>query len=158
MKQSAGLLMVRRAADGRLQVLLAHPGGPWWRNKDDGAWTLPKGGGEEAETPLEAACREFREETGFEPHPPFVPLGEIVQRGGKHILAWAFAGDCDPGELRSADFEMEWPPRSGRLQRFPEVDRIGWFSLDEARGKINAGQVPLLDRIALAWDASVDPG
>jgi predicted NUDIX family NTP pyrophosphohydrolase len=146
MKKSAGLLMFRQK-DGKLQVLLAHPGGPFWRNKDEGAWTLPKGGYEEPEEPLAAANREFTEETGFTPTPPFIALGEVVQKSGKHISAWAFAGDCDPSQIHCNTFEMEWPPRSGRKQTFPEIDRIGWFGLDEARRKILPAQGPLIDRL-----------
>lgn len=153
MKKSAGLLMFRRASGGPLQVLLAHPGGPYWRNKDEGAWTLPKGEYQDPEDPLAAARREFAEEIGFEAQPPFAPLGEAVQKSGKRILAWAVAGDCDPLQLRSNTFEMEWPPRSGRQQSFPEVDRIGWFDLDAARRKIIPAQAVLLDRLAAAVDA-----
>lgn len=147
MKKSAGLLMYRRAAAAGLQVLLAHPGGPFWHAKDDGAWTLPKGEYEETEEPLAAARREFTEETGFDSAPPFVPLGEVAQKSGKRILAWAFEGDCDPARLRCNTFELEWPPRSGRRQSYPEVDRIGWFTLDEARRKMNPTQAVLLQRL-----------
>jgi predicted NUDIX family NTP pyrophosphohydrolase len=150
MRKSAGLLMYRHPDGGVLQVLLAHPGGPFWSRKDEGAWTLPKGEYQETEEPLDAARREFAEETGFEARPPFVSLGEIAQKGGKRILAWAFAGDFDPSQLRSNSFEMEWPPRSGKRQSFPEVDRVGWFALDEARRKINAAQAGLLDRLEAA--------
>jgi predicted NUDIX family NTP pyrophosphohydrolase len=153
MKTSAGLLMFRRSPGGELQVLLAHPGGPYWRNKDDGAWTLPKGEYQVPEEPLAAARREFAEETGFEAHPPFAPLGEAVQKSGKRIQAWAVAGDCDPSQLRSNTFEMEWPPRSGRLQDFPEVDRVGWFDMAAARRKIIPAQAVLLDRLAAALAA-----
>ena len=146
MKRSAGLLMFRRAAGG-LQVLLAHPGGPFWRNKDEGAWTIPKGEYDDPEQPLDAARREFTEETGFAVTPPFTALGEVVQKGGKHITAWAFAGDCDPAQLRCNTFELEWPPRSGRKQTFPEIDRIEWFGLEQARRKIVPAQRPLLDRL-----------
>jgi predicted NUDIX family NTP pyrophosphohydrolase len=146
MKRSAGLLMFRQS-HGELQVLLAHPGGPFWRNKDEGAWTRPKGEYEEPEEPLAAAIREFTEETGFAPTPPFAPLGEVVQKSGKRISAWAFSGDCDPGQMQCNTFEMEWPPRSGKRQSFPEIDRIAWFALDEARRKILPAQIPLLDRL-----------
>lgn len=138
--------MYRRTAGG-VQVLLAHPGGPWWRARDEGAWTLPKGEYEAPEEPLDAARREFREETGFDAAAPFMPLGEVVQKSGKRILAWAFEGDCDPGQLRCNSFEIEWPPRSGRRQLFPEIDRVGWFPLGEARRKINPAQAALLDRL-----------
>ena len=147
MKKSAGLLMYRRSGDGTLQVLLAHPGGPFWRARDDEAWTIPKGEYEAPEEPLAAARREFDEETGFEAAPPFLPLGEIVQKSGKRITAWAVEGDCDPLQLRCNTFEMEWPPRSGRRQSYPELDRVGWFSLDEARRKIIPAQRALIDRL-----------
>jgi predicted NUDIX family NTP pyrophosphohydrolase len=150
MKKSAGLLMYRRTDAGSLEVLLAHPGGPFWRNKDEGAWTVPKGEYEESEDALAAAMREFGEETGFAVSPPFIPLGEIVQKSGKRITAWAFAGDCDPARLRSNTFECEWPPRSGRRQNFPEIDRVEWLSLAAARVKINSAQVALLERLAAA--------
>jgi predicted NUDIX family NTP pyrophosphohydrolase len=149
-RKSAGLLMYRRCGDGSMQVLLAHPGGPFWRGKDEGAWTIPKGEYLPPEEALAAAQREFTEETGFAVTPPFLPLGEIVQKSGKRILAWAFPGDCDPARLSSNTFEMEWPPRSGRKQDFPEIDRIEWYALDEARRKIIPAQVPLLDRLEQA--------
>jgi predicted NUDIX family NTP pyrophosphohydrolase len=150
MKKSAGLLMYRHTAQGTLQVLLAHPGGPFWRNRDEGAWTLPKGEYVEPETAFEAACREFREETGFEPVPPFVPLGDVVQKSGKRISGWAFNGACEPGQLRCNTFEMEWPPRSGRRQTYPEIDRVEWFGDEEARRKIIEAQRVFLDRLAAA--------
>lgn len=147
MKKSAGLLMYRRDVAAGLQVLLAHPGGPFWRGKDPGAWTLPKGECGEAEEPLAAARREFTEETGFGSAPPFLPLGEVAQKSGKRILAWAFEGDCDPALLRSNTFDIEWPPRSGQRQSYQEVDRIEWFTLDEARRRINPAQAALLQRL-----------
>jgi predicted NUDIX family NTP pyrophosphohydrolase len=147
MKTSAGLLMFRRTPDGEIQVLLAHPGGPFWRNRDEGAWTIPKGEYKPPEDPLEAARREFTEETGFEAQPPFAPLGEVVQKGGKRILAWAAAGDCDPAQQRCNTFEMEWPPRSGQRQSYPEIDRVAWFGLEEARRKLGAAQAALIDRL-----------
>jgi predicted NUDIX family NTP pyrophosphohydrolase len=150
MKKSAGLLMYRRTEGGSLEVLLAHPGGPFWRGKDEGAWTIPKGEYDENEGPQAAAIREFGEETGFAASPPFLPLGAIVQKSGKHITAWAFAGDCDPAQLRSNTFEIEWPPRSGRMRSFPEIDRVEWLGLDAARRKINPAQCALLERLALA--------
>jgi len=150
MKKSAGLLMHRHSGDGSLQVLLAHPGGPFWRGKDEGAWTIPKGEYAPPEEALDAAQREFTEETGFAVTPPLLPLGEITQKSGKRITAWAFAGDCDPAQLSCNTFEMEWPPRSGRKQDFPEIDRIEWFTLDEARRKIIPAQRPLLDRLEQA--------
>ena len=147
MKKSAGLLMYRRDAAGDLQVLLAHPGGPFWRNKDEFAWTIPKGEYLEPELALTAAHREFVEETGFEVTPPLLPLGEITQKSGKRISAWAFQGDCDPAQLQSNSFDMEWPPRSGRRERYPEIDRVEWFSLPEARRKLLPAQCELLDRL-----------
>ena len=147
MKKSAGLLMYRRTDAGSLEVLLAHPGGPFWRGKDEGAWTIPKGEYDENEDPLAAAIREFDEETAFPVSPPFLPLGAIVQKSGKHIIAWAFAGDCDPARLRSNTFEIEWPPRSGRRQSFPELDAAAWFRLDAARERLVKGQRPALDAL-----------
>ena len=145
-KESAGLLMFRRT-NGVVEVLLAHPGGPFWQTRDAGAWTIPKGGMNPDENPLDAAIREFREETGFEPSPPYFPLGAIVQRGGKTVRAWAFEGNCDPSMLVSVETTTEWPPRSGRLITIPEVDRAQFFTLDDARRAINVGQTPLLDRL-----------
>jgi predicted NUDIX family NTP pyrophosphohydrolase len=150
MKKSAGLLMYRRTEGGSLEVLLAHPGGPFWRGKDEGAWTIPKGEYDKNEEPLLAAIREFGEETGFAVSPPFLPLGVIVQKSGKRITAWAFAGDCDPAQLHSNTFEIEWPPRSGRMRSFPEIDRVEWLALDAGRRKINPAQCALLERLALA--------
>ncbi len=147
-KVSAGLLMYRRGK-GRLEVFLVHPGGPFWAKKDAGAWSIPKGEYAEGEEPLAAAQREFAEETGFAAQGNFVELGGVKQPGGKVVQAWAFEGDCDPAELKSNLFEMEWPPRSGRQASFPEVDRAGWFSMAEAREKILKGQVALLDALML---------
>jgi predicted NUDIX family NTP pyrophosphohydrolase len=146
-KRSAGLLMFRRRGE-LLHVLLVHPGGPFWKNKDLGAWTIPKGehdGGEEA---LAAAAREFREETGIEPRGPFIELTPVKQAGGKVVEAWAFEGDADAAAIRSNTFSLEWPRGSGRFQDFPEVDRAEWFSLDDARRKILRGQAPLLEELA----------
>ena len=136
-----------RAREGRIEVLLAHPGGPFFANKDAGAWSLPKGLIDAGEEPLAAARREFSEETSF-PVPPsgFVPLGE-VQQGKKLIVAWAFEGDCDPERLASNTFELEWPPRSGKRALFPEIDRVAWFAPAEARTKLNPAQVPFLERL-----------
>ena len=145
-KRSAGLLMYRRG-DAGLAVLLVHPGGPFWAKKDLGAWSIPKGEYAADEEPLAAAQREFVEETGAQPRGEFLPLGEVKQPGGKHVTAWAVEGDFDPATLVSTTFELEWPPRSGRRQSFPEVDRAGWFSPDEAREKILAGQRPFIDRL-----------
>lgn len=149
-RTSAGLLAFRRKA-GRLEVLLVHPGGPFWMKRDLGAWSIPKGEYEEGEDPEAAARREFEEELGVgAPASPLRSLGEIVQAGGKHVVAFAAEGDLDTAAIRSNQFEMEWPPRSGSRQRFPEVDRAEWFGLAEAREKIIPGQAPLLDRLAAA--------
>jgi predicted NUDIX family NTP pyrophosphohydrolase len=144
---SAGLLMFRRQA-GQLEVLLIHPGGPFWAKKDRGAWSIPKGEYLQGEEPFEAAKREFREETGFTVEGPFEPLGDLRQAGGKVVTAWAFEGDCDPAGLVSNICQIEWPPRSGRLQQIPEVDRARWFSLAEAREYILPSQKPFLDRLS----------
>jgi predicted NUDIX family NTP pyrophosphohydrolase len=144
---SAGLLMYR-VRHGRLEVLLVHPGGPFFEKKDDGAWTVPKGEIEPNEDLLTAAQREFEEETGFKPAPPFFALPPITQKGGKVVQAWAFAGDADPSQLRSNTFKLEWPPRSGQMQEFPEMDRAGWFDLGEAKRKIKAAQIPLLEELS----------
>ena len=145
-KRSAGLLMYRRSHTS-LEVFLVHPGGPFWAKKDLGAWSIPKGEYLDHEAPLVAAQREFTEETGFEPHGPYLELGDVKQSGGKIVSAWAFAGDCDPDKLRSNPFIMEWPPRSGRKMEVPEVDRGAWYSIDEARSRLLASQRPLLDRL-----------
>lgn len=136
-----------RRRGGEVEVLLAHPGGPFWSRRDAGSWTLPKGEIEEGEDPLAAARREFEEETGFASAPPFLLLGELKQKSGKRITAWAFEGDADPQHLVSSPFEMEWPPRSGRMQRFPEIDRVAWFGPDEARARLLAGQAPFIDSL-----------
>lgn len=142
-KQSAGLLMYRYRHQV-LEVFLVHPGGPFWAKKDLGAWTVPKGEYVDGEDPLAAARREFAEETGFSANSNFIDLGTIKQSGGKVVRVWAFEGDCDPAALVSNSFQMEWPPRSGHLTEFPEVDRGGWFSLAEARERILASQQPIL--------------
>lgn len=136
-----------RVRGGGVEALLVHPGGPFWKKKDAGAWTLPKGEFEPAEDALETARREFAEETGFQPQGEFLPLGEVMQKGGKIVRAWAFEGDCDPAALRSNTFSLEWPQRSGKRQEFPEIDRAVFFSLEEAKKKINPAQVPLLDAL-----------
>jgi predicted NUDIX family NTP pyrophosphohydrolase len=138
--------MFRRRA-GALEVLLIHPGGPYWRNKDLGAWSIPKGEYDDTEEPLTAAQREFREETGWPSAPPYLPLGSVKQRSGKLVTAWAFEGDQDPATLSSNTFEMEWPARSGRLQAFPEADRAAWMGIDEARRQILASQAEFIDRL-----------
>jgi predicted NUDIX family NTP pyrophosphohydrolase len=146
-KESAGLLLFRRGG-GRIEVLLAHPGGPYWATRHDGAWTIPKGGIHPGEDPLTTAIREFTEETGFRPCPPFIPLGRITQRSGKIVHAWAFEGDCNPTDLTSARTTTEWPPRSGQFVEIPEIDRAAFFSVDDARRAINVAQAELLDRLA----------
>jgi predicted NUDIX family NTP pyrophosphohydrolase len=145
-RRSAGLLMYRRPGAG-LEVLLVHPGGPFWAKKDHGAWTIPKGEYADDEAPLAAAQREFAEETGLQPSGAFAPLGEIRQPGGKHVVAWAVEGDFDPAALVSVTFELEWPPRSGRTHSFPEVDRAQWFTPPEARERILPAQRTFIDRL-----------
>ncbi len=145
-KVSAALLMYRR--HGELEVLLVHPGGPFWAKKDLGAWSLPKGEIAEGEPALAAARREFREETGLRVDGKFTELKPVKQKGGKTVQAWAVEGDFDPSQLRSNTFSIEWPPRSGKLASFPEVDRAAWFPLPEARRRILAGQADLLDQLA----------
>lgn len=153
-KRSAGILVYRQRPEGS-EVLLAHPGGPFWRTRDLGAWSIFKGELDAGEDAKAAARREFAEETGWVADGPLQPLGEIRQAGGKVVIAFAMESDLEPARLRSNDFEMEWPPRSGRLLTFPEVDRAEWFSLGEARRRILAGQAPLLDRLAVRLD---EPG
>jgi predicted NUDIX family NTP pyrophosphohydrolase len=145
-KESAGLLMFRRRG-ATLEVLLGHPGGPYWAGKDDGAWTLPKGGIRAGETPLDSAIREFAEETGLDAHGPYIALGSIVQRSGKIVYAWAFEGDCDLAQVRSSHTTVEWPPRSGRYIEVPELDQTEFFEPKRARKAMNPAQVPLLDRL-----------
>jgi predicted NUDIX family NTP pyrophosphohydrolase len=145
-KQSAGLLLYRRWGDD-LEVLLGHPGGPFWRNRDHGAWSIPKGVISDGEDPLAAARREFAEETGYNPKGEPLPLGEARQPGGKLVQVWAVEDDWNADKLQSNTFEIEWPPRSGRRQTFPELDRAAWFNLDEARERILKGQAPFLDRL-----------
>ncbi|MBO0707679.1 MAG: NUDIX domain-containing protein [Candidatus Dormibacteraeota bacterium] len=148
MKRSAGLLLYRRNEAG-LEVFLVHPGGPYWQKRDDGAWSIPKGEHGDHEDPLAAARREFREETGREaPDAEWADLGEVRQRGGKVVQAWAGPCDIDIGPIRSSTFDLEWPPRSGRMVAFPEVDRGEWFDLATARRRINPGQIPFIDRLA----------
>ena len=142
--RSAGILMYRRSR-GELQVLLAHPGGPFWQRRDVGAWTIPKGEIAPGENPETAAQREFREELGVQIAQPLQPLGDIVQKAGKRVIAFALEGEFDPAQLRSNTFELEWPPRSGRRQTFPEVDRVAWMDMNRAREKILTAQIPLLD-------------
>lgn len=147
-KRSAGILLHRDRAGAR-EVLLVHPGGPFWANKDAGAWSIPKGEHEDGEDARACALREFGEEIGAPPPDgELVDLGEVRQRGGKVVAAWALEGDADADAIRSNTFTLEWPPRSGKWREFPEIDRAAWFSLDEARERILPGQAPLLDRLA----------
>lgn len=148
-KRSAGLLLYR-FRDDTLQIFLVHPGGPFWAKKDIGAWGIPKGEAGVDEDLLAVAKREFEEETGCVPRGTFRALMPIQQLGGKFVHAWAVKGDCNAGAIRSNPFSMEWPPRSGRVQEFPEVDRASWFDLTTARRKINKGQVGLLDQLEQA--------
>jgi len=145
-KQSAGILLYRRGA-GALEVLLVHPGGPFWKNRDAGAWSIPKGEFDENEEALAAARRELTEETGVVAEGPFVALTPLRQRAGKLVYAWAAEGDCDASAIRSNLFSMEWPPRSGRTAEFPEVDRAAWFTLPQARAKLLEAQLPFLDEL-----------
>jgi predicted NUDIX family NTP pyrophosphohydrolase len=143
---SAGLLLFRRRQD-RLEVFLAHPGGPFWAGRDAGAWTIPKGLLDPAEDPLAAARREFVEETGITPVGPFLPLGSVKQKAGKTIHAWAWEGDADPDCTTSNTMRVEWPHGSGRWVEFPEVDRCAWFTPEEARTKLNPAQAAFVDRL-----------
>ena len=143
--------MYRRRSPG-LEVFLVHPGGPFFAKKDHGTWTIPKGEYPDGEQPLEAAKREFQEETGFLVPETFLDLGSIKQAGGKIVAAWAFEGDCDPAKMSSNTCEVEWPPRSGRLIEIPEADRGAWFSIDEAKERIKSTQIPLIDRLTKALD------
>lgn len=144
---SAGILLYRYE-DSELKVLLVHPGGPFWKNKDEGAWSIPKGVYVEDEDSLEAARREFKEETGFEVNGDFIDLGEIKQSGGKVAHAWALEQDLDTKKIESNTFTLEWPPKTGNIQEYPEIDKAGWFSLGEERKKILKSQVALLERLA----------
>ena len=146
-RQSAGVVMFRRSPSG-IEVLLVHPGGPFWAKKDEGAWSIPKGEFGPDEQPAAAARREFIEETGVDPGSDLLPLAVIAQSRAKTVHAFAVEGDLDPAVIQSNVFEMEWPPRSGRRQAFPEIDRAQWFGLDEARQKIVVGQGPILDALA----------
>ena len=148
-KRSAGILLYRHHAE-EVEVLLAHPGGPFWARKDAGAWTIPKGEIGESEDALAAARRELAEETGLEAQGELIALAPVRLRSGKTVHAWAAAGDCDPATIRSNTFPMEWPPKSGRQQDFPEIDRAAWFTLPEAREKILPGLVPLLVELEAA--------
>jgi predicted NUDIX family NTP pyrophosphohydrolase len=156
-KTSAGLVMYRARA-GTLEVLLVHPGGPFFARRDAGAWSIPKGAIGPGEAPLDAARREFEEETGVKAEGPFLELTPIRQRGGKVVHAWACAGDCDPAKMRSNLFTLAWPPGSGRMQTYPEIDRAAFFGMAEARRKINPGQAPLLDELVAKLGSASTPG
>lgn len=154
-RTSAGLLMYR-LRDGHLEVFLAHPGGPLFARRDEGHWTLPKGELDPGEELLAAAIREFEEEVGLKPSGELVPLGSIQQKGGKIVHAWAFRGDWKEGQAhRCSTFEMQWPPRSGRVQKFPEIDRVEFFALPEARKKLKETQHPFLDRLVAVLETGV---
>lgn len=142
-KESAGLLMFR-LRDNSLEVFLAHPGGPFWKNKDAGAWSIPKGEVEEGEDLLATAKREFEEEIGTKPQGPFYPLGSVTQKSGKIVHAWAFEGDCDPSKINCNTCEIEWPPRSGKMITISEIDRAEFFNIRDASEKINPAQIGLL--------------
>ncbi len=155
---SAGLLLFRRRADGGVEVFLAHPGGPFWARKDAGAWTIPKGLVDDGEDPVDAARREFAEETGIRPSGELLPLGSVRQKAGKTVHAWAWEGDADPAGIVSNHARVEWPPRSGRWVTYPEVDRCGWFAPEEAREKLIPAQAELVDRLlALLGEAPPAP-
>lgn len=149
---SAGILLFRHRGAG-LELLLAHQGGPFWTNKDVGHWTIPKGEVEPGEAWIEVARREFAEETGSELEVNGdLPLGEITQKSGKTVVAWGIEGDLDPTLAHSNTFSLEWPPRSGRLQEFPEIDRVEWFEVDEARRRLKPAQVPFIERLVSALE------
>jgi predicted NUDIX family NTP pyrophosphohydrolase len=152
-RRSAGILLYRRGSGG-LSVLLAHPGGPLWATRDDGVWTVPKGEIETGEEAWDVARREFEEETGHRPPDgPAIDLGEITQKGGKVVVAWALEGELDPTAARSNTFPLQWPPRSGRWITVPEIDRVDWFSPDDARRRLKDTQIPFIDRLIDALDA-----
>lgn len=146
MKQSAGILLFRHWQD-QPEFFLVHPGGPFFAKKDAGWWTIPKGELLPEEAPLESAIREFEEETGYRPSGDFLPLQAIRQKGGKQVLCWAVAGDLDPAAIVSNTFKLQWPPRSGKMQVFPEIDRAGWFAYDAAKARINEQQTAFLDEL-----------
>jgi predicted NUDIX family NTP pyrophosphohydrolase len=150
---SSGLLLFRRSS-GTPELFLAHPGGPFWQHRDAGAWTIPKGVVESGEDLLAAACREFEEETGIVPRPPFLPLGSVRQKAGKTVHAWAWEGNADPAQIASNVMRTEWPRGSGRWLTFPEVDRCAWFEPAAAREKINTAQAALIDRLEEVLRAS----
>ncbi|HTE25694.1 NUDIX domain-containing protein [Flavitalea sp.] len=148
MKRSAGILLYKVNNSNEIEFFLVHPGGPFFAKKDNGYWTIPKGEIEPDEDPMKTAKREFEEETGTKPTGSFISLGEIKQKGGKIVEAWAVEGDLDTAKIRSNTFEIEWPPKSGKRKSFPEVDKAGWFKLEEAKEKINEAQSVFLIRLA----------
>jgi predicted NUDIX family NTP pyrophosphohydrolase len=156
-KVSAGLLLYR-IRDDHPEVLLVHPGGPFWKHRDAGAWSIPKGEVADGEELLAAARREFLEETGLAPDGPFLPLGSVRQKSGKLVHAWAVAGDCDPSAIRSNDFEVEWPPRSGKLRRFPEIDRAEFFDFESARHKLVGAQATFIAALERALSGPAADG
>ena len=147
MKTSAGILLYR-FKDKKVEVFLVHPGGPFWKNTDEGAWSVPKGEYGEEEDALKAAIREFKEETGISISGNFISLTQVKLKSGKLVKAWALEKDIDPSTIKSNTFSLEWPPKSGKKIEVPEVDRAEWFTIKEAKLKINAGQLPLLDELA----------
>ena len=147
MKKSAGILVYRLRSKVP-EVFLVHPGGPFWKNKDDGAWSIPKGEFMDDEDPLEAAKREFEEETGMQCDGDFIMLDPVKQKGGKLVLAWAIEKDIDPDKIKSNLFNIEWPPKSGKMQDFPEIDKGKWYELNEAKQKINSSQAAFIDQLA----------
>lgn len=153
---SSGILLFRRTS-GSLEIFLAHPGGPFWARRDDGAWTIPKGMVDEGEDLLDAARREFREETGIDAEGPFVPLGSIKQKAGKTVHAWAWEGDADPTTIVSNTTRTEWPRGSGKWITYPEVDRCAWFAVDIARVKINPAQASFIDRLPIDATSTLRP-
>ena len=153
-RQSAGILLWRRGSGGAVEVLLVHPGGPYWAKKDLGAWSIPKGEYDDDEDPRACARREFAEETGTTlPEGALTELGSVRLASGKSVVAFAAPGELDPGTVRSNRFELEWPPRSGRIQAFPEIDRAAWFGLEEARERLNPAQAAFVDRLEAALAA-----
>lgn len=148
MKQSAGILLYRNMGT-ETEFFLVHPGGPYFAKKDKGYWTIPKGELQPAESPFECAIREFKEETGYLPSAPFILLQTITQKGGKKVFCWAAAGDLDPETITSNTFEIEWPPRSGKMKEFTEIDKAGWFNFEEAIFLINERQIPLLEELKM---------
>lgn len=153
MKKSAGILLYRLAND-QVEVFLVHPGGPFWKNKDAGAWSIPKGEFTDDEDPLEAAKREFEEETGIQCNGNFIELTPIKQKGGKLVVAWALAKDIDPGTISSNLFQMEWPPKSGKMQEFPEVDKGKWCNTEDAKQKIISSQSGFIDELVMKLNLS----